>query len=168
MPHWKSLIDNAYIGAYAFTSKDEEITATIKSVTSKLLKSGPNADEKLVIIVHFEEKDLKPLVCNKTNAASIVALVGGDPLIASNTDNWVGQQITMYPSMAMSFGKMTECVRIRPYVNKNAKRRVDDKRFSKALANIATGQFTVEALLEKYELTPEQTAQLPKRIEAGQ
>lgn len=165
MPHWKSLIDNNYIGAYAFTSKDEEITATIKSVTSKLIKSGPNAEEKAAIIVHFEESGLKPLVCNKTNAASIVALVGGDPLVASDTDNWVGQKITMFPSMAQSFGKMTECVRIRPTVNLNAKRRIDDKKLSKALTNITTGQFTVEALLAKYELTPEQAARLPKQIE---
>jgi hypothetical protein len=73
----------------------------------------------------------------------------------------------MYASMAMAFGEMKECVRIRPYVNKNAKRKIDDKKLAKAIFNINAGGYSVEALLERYELTPEQTALLPKQIEGS-
>lgn len=159
MPHWKSLIDNDYIGAFAF-GENEEITATIKAVVSKPIKDN-KGEEKRALIVIFAEKDLKPLVTNKTNAASIVALVGGDAIFANNTDNWIGKRITMFASTTMAFGEMKECVRIRPTVADTKKKKgIVADRFTKGLEQIKAGKFTRQAMLDMYELTAEQQTEL--------
>lgn len=64
------------------------------------------ADQKPVI--HWRQKDAKPLVLNKTNWSTISKVLGTD-----ETDEWQGQSITLYPAEVEAFGEMTAAIRVR-------------------------------------------------------
>lgn len=77
-----------------------EPTVTIANVEMKKFDNG----NKLVI--SFEGKK-KSLVCNKTNANRIAFAFG------TNTDNWIGQQVTLFTDMVDFQGKLVEAIRVR-------------------------------------------------------
>lgn len=78
-----------------------EPTVIIASVEMKKFDQG----NKLVIT--FEGKK-KALVCNKTNANRIAYAYG------TNTDNWIGQEITLFTDLVDFQGKAVEAIRVRP------------------------------------------------------
>lgn len=57
-------------------------------------------------VVYFNGTD-KGLVLNKTNANVIAGLYG------PNTDGWIGQRITLFPTQTDFQGKQVECIRVR-------------------------------------------------------
>lgn len=59
-------------------------------------------------VMTFRERAAKPLVLNKTNWKTISQVLGSD-----DTDDWHGQQITLYATEVESFGEMTMGVRVR-------------------------------------------------------
>lgn len=77
-----------------------EPTVIIASVEMKKFDNG----NKLVIA--FEGKK-KGLVCNKTNANRIAFAFG------TNTDNWIGQEVTLFTDMVDFQGKLVEAIRVR-------------------------------------------------------
>lgn len=77
-----------------------EPTVIIASVQMKEFDKG----RKLVIT--FEGKK-KALICNKTNANRIAFAYG------TNTDNWIGREITLYTDLVDFQGTTTEAIRIR-------------------------------------------------------
>ena len=77
-----------------------EPTVTIAGVEMKKFDNG----NKLVIT--FEGKK-KALVCNKTNANRIAFAYG------TNTDNWVGQELTLFTDLVDFQGKAVEAIRVR-------------------------------------------------------
>jgi hypothetical protein len=106
MPHYKLLYPRDYVGACDLDKGDR--TVTIASVKIEELHSadrGKKAEKKPVL---FFKDATKKLVLNKTNAAIIAELYG------TNTDKWIGKPITLYATTCSSFGKTTECVRVRP------------------------------------------------------
>jgi hypothetical protein len=50
----------------------------------------------------------KPLILNKTNFKAIADLLGSD-----DTDDWVGQQITLTATQVESFGEQTMAIRVK-------------------------------------------------------
>lgn len=77
-----------------------EPTVTIESVEMKKFDNG----NKLVIAFTGKEKTL---VCNKTNANRIAHAYG------TNTDGWIGKQITLYTDMVDFQGSVVEAIRVR-------------------------------------------------------
>ena len=57
-------------------------------------------------VVFFQNKD-KGVVLNKTNANNIAALYGDD------TDDWIGKEVVLYPTMVDFQGRSVEAIRIR-------------------------------------------------------
>ena len=83
----------------------KDVTKTIKSVTiDELTMRGGRKEKKPVI--RFSDAE-KKLVLNKTNATVIAKMYGNE------TDNWVGKQITMYPTTTTFGADTTDCIRIR-------------------------------------------------------
>lgn len=78
-----------------------EPTVTIASVEQKKFDNGNK------LLIKFVGKK-KALVCNKTNAKRIAMNHG------SNTDQWVGKQITLYVDIVDFQGEPTEAIRVRP------------------------------------------------------
>lgn len=77
-----------------------EPTVVIADVQMKKFDNG----NKLVI--SFEGKK-KSLVCNKTNANRIAHAFG------TNTDNWIGKEITLFTDLVDFQGNTVEAIRIR-------------------------------------------------------
>lgn len=69
---------------------------------AKIEKLGD--DQKLVL--YFQGKE-KGLVCNRTNADRIAHLYG------SNTDEWIGKEITLYTEMVNFQGKVADAIRVK-------------------------------------------------------
>lgn len=80
--------------------KGSEPTVTISNVEMKKFDNG----NKLVI--SFEGKK-KTLVCNKTNANRIAYAFG------TNTDNWIGREITLFTDLVDFQGNTVEAIRVR-------------------------------------------------------
>jgi hypothetical protein len=79
------------------------VTLTISSVEMETLGTGKDKESKL--IVQFKGTE-KKLVCNKTNANTIGKLYGDD------TDDWIGQRITIKPMEVEFQGEMKMAIRV--------------------------------------------------------
>lgn len=104
MAHYKLLYDSDYL--YAFHLQGKKHVVKIAKVTGgELVGEGGRKSRKP--LVFFEGKE-KPLALNKTNGKCVAALYGPD------TEKWVGQYITIYPTTTQFGGEQRECVRIEP------------------------------------------------------
>lgn len=100
---YELMFPSEFVKAADLNGKD--VTVTIKAVTvDELTMRGGRKENKGVI--RFEKAE-KKLVLNRTNADTIAKLYGNE------TENWIGKQITMYPTRT-TFGRdEVECIRIR-------------------------------------------------------
>jgi len=98
-------IDQAFPTKYVAAQdlKGRDTVLTIRSVAIEDIGTN-NPEQKPV--VYFDGAQ-KGLVLNKTNAHRIKELWG------SETGNWIGQKITLYPSETDFQGKTVPCIRIR-------------------------------------------------------
>lgn len=107
--HWKAMMDRDYI--YAFDLGGKDVVVTIDRVQVGTLRNGKQSTKKPVAYFRGKEKGL-PL--NSTNCKSIAKLIG-----SNDTDDWIGKQITLYPTTTEMAGETVECVRVRPYLPKS-------------------------------------------------
>lgn len=91
-------LNDAYPSKYltAADLEGEDRVVKIKNVTLETLGQGAEAEDKLVLALHNEDKGF---VCNKTNATTIAKVLGSD-----DTDDWLGKSITIGPR-EVQFGK---------------------------------------------------------------
>lgn len=98
-------ISDIYPSKY-FTAADlkgEAHTFTIVGATVGFI--GEGADAKQQVMLEFDGCD-KALGLNKTNASAIAGLYGGD------TDDWIGEQVVLFPTRVDFQGKMVDAVRV--------------------------------------------------------
>ena len=99
----KLMFPSDYLGAVDL--KGHDVTVTIASIEwAELRMAGGSTKRKPII--RFDRKE-KKLVLNKTNAASIAAQHG------NVAEQWVGKQITLYPTRTRCGGQMVDCIRVR-------------------------------------------------------
>ena len=90
------------------------LTISKLSVGESLRVQGGAKTKKHV--VHFAEMDGRPdaerkrWVLNKTNAKTIAKLYG------TETDNWTGKRITLFPTTCEMKGETVDCIRVRAEV----------------------------------------------------
>jgi hypothetical protein len=65
-------------------------------------------DKEMKPVVYFAGKE-KGMVLNKTNASKIVSITG-----SSQTEDWAGSSILIYPTETEFAGETVDCVRIKP------------------------------------------------------
>ena len=106
--HWKQLVNPDYIGAYAL-APNEEKTLTIKSVTREKV-TGAGGKKQECTVIYFTE-NVKPMICNRTNAKTITK-VCGTPYI----EEWSGKKIVLYVEAVDAFGETVEALRVKPVV----------------------------------------------------
>ena len=102
MPKVTEMFGGAFLKADDLQGK--RVTVTITDVRQELLRGDHGEEEKWV--VSFEGKE-KRLVLNKTNANAIAATLGHD-----DTDEWIGQQIKLYPAMVDFQGRQVAAIRV--------------------------------------------------------
>jgi hypothetical protein len=91
-----------YLGA---VDLDEDIDVTIIGECEAKVTNEGKEETKLCLL--FKELD-KPFILNKTNAKAIAQVLG-----SPDTEDWVGQRITLTVATVDSFGKQTEAVRVK-------------------------------------------------------
>lgn len=111
MAHWKSMMDRDFI--YAFDLQGQDVTVTIEKVTGGEL-TGAGGKKSKKPLCYFKGKS-KPLALNATNCRTIAGMYGND------TEEWIGKQITLFPSTTTFGSEQMECIRIRPSIPKAAK-----------------------------------------------
>jgi hypothetical protein len=80
---------------------EEPITATIASVQLEDMRDGEAKP-----VINFEGVE-KRLILNRTNASVLVELYGGD------SNDWVGEPITLFATTTDFQGKRVPCIRLR-------------------------------------------------------
>ena len=98
-------LNDAFPSKYLKTEdlKGRDVLVTIESVEQVTLPQGQG--RKLVATFRGKEKGW---IVNKTNANTIANVLG-----STDTDDWIGKQITLYPSETEFQGQPVECVRVR-------------------------------------------------------
>ena len=85
--------------SYSAADLDRDLTLTISDVEVKHFDDGTK------LVISFREGD-QTLICNKTNANTIGDLYGED------TDDWIGQRITLYRATVDFQGKRVPAIRV--------------------------------------------------------
>lgn len=85
----------------------DEAIVTIKDVTTADMEEEDGKEAKTKLAVEFEQFD-KALVLNKTNATTLVGLFGDE------TDDWAGENVTLFIADVEWGGKMVSAIRIKP------------------------------------------------------
>lgn len=148
LTHWRKLQNPNYIGSYAFQPEEEKDLTISRSTYEQVTNSDGKKEECHVI--YFEEKNIKPLIVNVTNA-SMISKVVGSPYV----ENWIGKRITLYVANIRAFGEDMEAVRVRPRAPKANKPVLDEKYkgWGQALQAVKNGESTVSFLQEHYSFT---------------
>lgn len=101
----KPLFESAWLKACDLCGRDANVV--IESVERcEVFNRRKNAKEFKVALMFKGKK--KGLICNKTNAESIGKATG-----ITEAQQWIGQQVTLYPTRCKVSGKATDCIRIR-------------------------------------------------------
>ena len=78
---------------------------TIRKITEELVGS----DQQSKWAVHWKERDVQPMLLNKTNLRILAAMLGDD------TDNWIGKEVEVYHDPSISYGgQLVGGLRVRP------------------------------------------------------
>ena len=141
--HWKKLNNPDFLGAYALEPGKDLIVTIDYAREEQFTGTGGKKDEGLVI--HFKERDVKPMICNSTNAKQISKVVGS-PYI----EDWQGQKIQLFVSEVSAFGETVDALRVRPFAPKReeyicqgcGRTITDDGKYSaRAIAQSSKNQF---------------------------
>ena len=92
-----------FLSADDLDGKDYTLTIANIGIEQTPMNDG---DSEQLWIVSFKEAK-KKLVLKKTNCKSIEKLHG------SKAEEWIGQQVTLYPTKCMAFGQQVDCIRVR-------------------------------------------------------
>lgn len=108
---WNEVIDKDHINSDLIGDIGTEKVVTITKVVKdeEYYSQQTNKKEK-GLGIHFAE--CKPLICNVTNATTLMNLFGG---AEADTSNAVGKKITLYVTQTKVAGKPKNCIRIKEY-----------------------------------------------------
>jgi len=107
MPHWKSLLDpTVFLGPQDF-AKDK--TVAISRVVREALpeRDGSKTEGAMMYFAYKGAELPRKLKLPKSLMYGLSLTFGSD------TDAWVGKEVTLYAARCLSFGEVEECVRIR-------------------------------------------------------
>ncbi|AWV87090.1 hypothetical protein [Acinetobacter radioresistens] len=152
--HWKQLVNPKYLGVYSLPNGGEDMIVTIKSVGREIVISDGGKKEECTVAQIVGNK---PLILNRTNCKTIERIYK-----SAFIEDWSGKTITLFKSTTKVAGETVDCLRIRPSVPNvvQAKHPLSSEGFGKALQAVQSGQYTVQQILAKYELSTEQLARL--------
>ena len=158
--HWKLYHSPDYIGAYAFQPGEEKVL-TIKSVGQEEIV-GSNGQKESCMVVRFAEKDVKPLICNVTNAKTIEKVAGSGYI-----EDWYGLKIQLYVTEVNAFGSTVDAVRIRPKAPKVTKPELTPShpKWSDVVGKVAGKETDVETIRQHFVVSKETESRLLSEVE---
>lgn len=105
---YRAMFSSEYLSSWDLNGKD--VTVTISRVTAGEL-TGTGGRKTKKPLIYFEGAG-KALAANKTNCKTIAAMYGTD------TKEWIGKRITLYPTKTDMAGQQVDAIRVRPQVPK--------------------------------------------------
>jgi len=88
--------------------EENDMIVTIREVEFEAFEDPKTRKSDNKPVIYFKEKNVKPLVLNRTNFKTISDILGGD-----DSDDWLGQRIALYQTMVESFGERKPGIRVR-------------------------------------------------------
>lgn len=108
---YRKLMNKDYLGAW--DAAEADLILTIESVAKETVK-GEGGKEDECMVIHFSEKDTKPMVCNVTNAQRIAKIAN-----SKYVEDWKGVRIALYAEPNIKVGKVyKDGLRVREYAPK--------------------------------------------------
>lgn len=104
---FRRFMDKNFLGSWDVPD-DGDLVLTIDHAEQNDVKNDRGSEKKLVL--HWKEKDFKPMILNTTNAKRISAAYG-----TTKVDEWEGKKVSIYREKITAFGSTQECLRIRDY-----------------------------------------------------
>ncbi len=104
--HWKKQFHPNYFGTDALPDGND-VVLTIGKVVEETVTSADGQKEQCQVM-HWMEKDVKPLILNKTNCKTISKLLK-TPYI----EDWAGHRIQLGAERVKAFGEIVDAVRVR-------------------------------------------------------
>lgn len=142
MPNWRTEFKSNYLGSHLMPN-GQDMILTIKEVKAEELMST-DGKEKHSLVCYFQEKDVLPMVLNKTNCRQIAKLYHENDYL-----KWSGKRISVYVDHGVkAFGDTVDGLRIRNKVPEDVK-----------IACEECGQF----LTPGFNMTPSQLAAYTKK-----
>ena len=108
--HWKKVVsDPNFIGEGDFQEGEEKVLTIDHINASETVTTAEGKSKKAV--VHWREKDVKPMILNVARSKSIEKVAG-----SGYFEDWPGVQIQLYIEHGIkAFGEVVSAVRVRPY-----------------------------------------------------
>jgi len=151
--HWLQSPNKNYLGHWDLPESDDLIL-TIESAQWEEVKNPIINQSEAKRVIRFKE-DVKPLICNQTNAQSIVNSTG-----VKFMEDSKGCQVALYISQIKDrkTKDMIDCIRIRNKFEQVERKKpsINNERFQKALEAIEGGTYTIKELKDKFTFTKEQ------------
>ena len=147
--HWKKLSNPNYLGAYALMPDQDMIVTISRAVNEDVV--GSNGKKEECLVLHFKEKDVKPMILNVTNAKTIERIYE-TPYI----EDWSGKKIQLYIAQVNAFGETVDALRIRNKAPEGKPELTPDHpKWNEAVANVAKNPGIIDAIKKHYILTAE-------------
>lgn len=102
--HFELAFPSEFLKACDLQGKNAKVTVSKVEVESL---RGTDGTTKKKLTISFEGKEKRLVLC-KTNARAIAGKIG-----SPETNNWIGQEITLFPTTCQAFGETKECIRIK-------------------------------------------------------
>ena len=109
MAHYKSMFDATDM-LFAHDLGGREVTVEIAKVYAGDLVGEKGRKTRKPFLVFKGKTGEKKLAVNKTNGKTIAKLYGTD------TNDWVGKLVTLFPTTTDFGGETVDCIRIKPSV----------------------------------------------------
>lgn len=104
---FRKFMDKNYLGSWDIPDGDDLIL-TIDHAEQNDVKNERGSERKLVL--HFVEREFKPMILNTTNATAIGKAYG-----SNKVEDWEGKKVAIYTTKVPAFGSVTDALRIREY-----------------------------------------------------
>lgn len=156
--HWLQSPNKNYLGHWDLPESGE-MTVTIMSAQWEPVKNPITNKTESKRVIRFKE-DIKPMICNQTNAQSILIATG----IKFMEDSG-GSKIVLFVGQIKDrvTKEDVDCIRVKK-VNPTIKPKIDDERFNKALQMVDVGECGLDAL-DRFDLTDEQKLIVKQKYE---
>lgn len=150
--HWLQNPNKNYLGHWDLPG-GKDLILTIKSAKWEKVENPVTHKEDACRVVRFEE-EYKPLICNQTNAQSIIKATG-----VKFMEDSCGSKIQLYVDVVMNQKEKEEvdCIRIRreaPIVMKEVLTDGHEK-WEKACKKVKAGETTIEDIRKHYIISDE-------------
>lgn len=157
--HFKKLKNPNFVGSWDLADDAgnyHDKNVTIVAVKKDTVHDGRGGSDECTIV---ELKETKPMVANSTNLRAI-AKIAGSPYI----EDWVGKVICLTVRKVKAFGEVHDAIRVNKpaAATTQAKKTLPQERFENALKSIESGDIDKQTILDRFDLTAEQTQQLNK------